>query len=74
MRRDPEAAAALLGAGQKVRSRPVPAALTPLIDRTLAAGRLTLGGRRFTSAHAQGAVVGDDGLDALCDRIAVPPD
>jgi hypothetical protein len=35
---------------------------------------LTLGGRRFTAAHARGAAVGDDGLDALCDRIAVPPD
>ncbi|MCW6010306.1 helix-turn-helix domain-containing protein [Micromonospora sp. CPCC 205371] len=71
VRRDPEAAAALIGAGQKVRRRPVPAALTPLIDQTIAAAKSALGGRRFTAAHGRGTDAGD--LEALCDRIAVPP-
>ncbi|WP_281899123.1 ATP-binding protein [Phytohabitans aurantiacus] len=71
VRRDPDAAAALIGAGRAVRRRPVPAALTPLIDQTVAAARSALGGRRFTAAHGRGADAVD--LDALCDRIAVPP-
>lgn len=73
VRRDPEGAAALVGAGQRVRRRPVPEALAPLIDRTVAAARSALGGRRFAAAHARGAAAGDDGLGTLCDRIAVPP-
>ncbi|GAA4461586.1 ATP-binding protein [Phytohabitans houttuyneae] len=73
VRRDPTAAAALLGAGQGLRRRPFPEPTVAMTARTAAAARAALGAGGFAREHARGTGLDRDGLVALCDRVAIPP-
>jgi len=70
VRRDPVAAAALLGAGQHLRRRPFPEPTRAMIDRVASAARAALGAGGFTREHARGTRLDRAGLVAACGRIA----
>ena len=72
--RAPELAAALLGAGDRIRRRPIPAAIQSIRERAATAARRTLGTKRFDADHQAGAMLDADGLLDLCDRIAAAPE
>jgi predicted ATPase/DNA-binding XRE family transcriptional regulator len=66
----PDVAAALLGAGDLMRRRPIPAAIQPIREQAAATARRTLGPAKFEAGQAAGALLDADGLLDLCDRIA----
>jgi predicted ATPase/DNA-binding XRE family transcriptional regulator len=73
-KRAPMAAAALLGAGDQIRRRPIPAAIQPVRDQAAITARRTLGTKRFDARYQAGAAFDGDGLLDLCDRIAAAPE
>jgi len=68
-RTDPESAAALLGAGDRVRRRPIAPAMRDIRDHAVAAARDALGTALFDRRNLAGAALGIEDLAALCVRI-----
>jgi predicted ATPase len=73
-KRAPVASAALLGAGDRIRRRPIPAAIQPLHDQTTTTARRILGTKRFDAGYQAGTALDTSGLLDLCDRIAAAPE
>jgi hypothetical protein len=72
--RAPAAAAALLGAGDRTRRRPITAAIHALRDRAATTVRRAIGTTRFDAGYQAGTALDGDGLLDLCDRIAAVPE
>jgi predicted ATPase/transcriptional regulator with XRE-family HTH domain len=68
-RRAPATATALLGAGGRLRRRPVPEAIATMIDEVRHAGRVALGEDGFDRELRYGAGLHGQELIELCDRI-----
>lgn len=68
VRHDADVAVTLLGAGERLRRRHVPAPITDIRDRTAEIARDRLGESRFTTVFDAGAALDDDGLIALIAR------
>jgi transcriptional regulator with XRE-family HTH domain len=73
VKRAPTAAAALLGAGDRIRRRPIAPAIQTLRDHAATAARSALGTGRFDAGYRAGATLDTDGLLDLYDRIAPVP-
>jgi len=72
VRRDPRTAAAMLGAGEQLRRRPVPAPIQPMRDKARTAARQALGANGYDAAFRAGRALDRAGLLELCDRLAAP--
>jgi hypothetical protein len=68
-RRHPVVAAALLGAGDRMRRRPIPAPIRPIRQQASTAAQRLLGEERFDEHLRAGTTLDRHGLVHLLDRL-----